>query len=53
MHIGGLGTFENNPSDAGASLTHCVEETIDQIPEGVKESSRLFLGATAGMRLLR
>lgn len=53
MCVGGLGTFENNPLAAGPSLTNCVAKTIDMIPEGVRESTRLFLGATAGMRLLQ
>ena len=49
----GLAKFKDNPSAAGTSLMSCLQQAEDDIPPSMHSFSRVYLGATAGMRLLR
>ncbi|XP_016067301.1 PREDICTED: ectonucleoside triphosphate diphosphohydrolase 8 [Miniopterus natalensis] len=48
----GISSYTSNPSQAGESLRGCLEEALAMIPEAQHQHTPLFLGATAGMRLL-
>ena len=44
----------SNPDDAGQSLQGCIENKAKKlIPSYVQDKSPIYLGATAGMRLLK
>ncbi|NWI08213.1 ENTP8 diphosphohydrolase, partial [Crypturellus soui] len=49
----GISSYANNPPKAGESLRGCLEEALDVVPAGKGREIPAFLGATAGMRLLR
>ncbi|XP_039076690.1 ectonucleoside triphosphate diphosphohydrolase 8 [Hyaena hyaena] len=48
----GISSYASNPAQAGESLRGCLEEALALIPEAQHQETPLFLGATAGMRLL-
>ncbi|KAM7093569.1 ectonucleoside triphosphate diphosphohydrolase 8 isoform 1-T1 [Molossus nigricans] len=48
----GISSYTSNPAQAGESLRGCLEEALAVIPEAQRPQTPLFLGATAGMRLL-
>uniref|UniRef100_A0ABI8AK19 Ectonucleoside triphosphate diphosphohydrolase 8 n=1 Tax=Felis catus TaxID=9685 RepID=A0ABI8AK19_FELCA len=48
----GISSYASNPAQAGESLQGCLEEALALIPEAQQRKTPLFLGATAGMRLL-
>ncbi|XP_048202856.1 ectonucleoside triphosphate diphosphohydrolase 8 isoform X2 [Perognathus longimembris pacificus] len=48
----GISSYASNPAQAGESLKGCLEEALGLIPEAQHQETALFLGATAGMRLL-
>ncbi|KAF0877408.1 ectonucleoside triphosphate diphosphohydrolase 8 isoform X2 [Crocuta crocuta] len=48
----GISSYASNPAQAGKSLRGCLEEALALIPEAQHQETPLFLGATAGMRLL-
>ncbi|XP_030149249.1 ectonucleoside triphosphate diphosphohydrolase 8 [Lynx canadensis] len=48
----GISSYASNPARAGESLQGCLEEALALIPEAQQRKTPLFLGATAGMRLL-
>lgn len=48
----GISSYASNPAQAGESLQHCLQEALVLIPEVQHKETPLFLGATAGMRLL-
>lgn len=50
--VAGLSSYGDNPSEAGPDLSPCVTNMTNEIPESVRNSSAMYLGATAGMRLL-
>lgn len=51
-HIRGISSYKN-PEDAGKSLDGCIENKAKKlIPSYVQDKSPIYLGATAGMRLL-
>ncbi|CAG5125282.1 unnamed protein product, partial [Candidula unifasciata] len=49
----GLADFAENPQEAGKSLTVCVDAAKSAIPNSKHASTPVYLGATAGMRLLK
>ncbi|ELU13730.1 hypothetical protein CAPTEDRAFT_169207 [Capitella teleta] len=49
----GISTYVNNPDLAGESLKECLTKAEAVIPPSKQASSPIYLGATAGMRLLR
>ncbi|KAM6170164.1 ectonucleoside triphosphate diphosphohydrolase 8 [Rhynchocyon petersi] len=49
----GISSYASNPGQAGESLRGCLEEALALIPEAQHRETPTFLGATAGMRLLR
>ncbi|XP_073076879.1 ectonucleoside triphosphate diphosphohydrolase 8 isoform X4 [Manis javanica] len=48
----GISSYTSNPIEAGESLQGCLEEALALIPEARRPETPMFLGATAGMRLL-
>ncbi|KAM9837455.1 ectonucleoside triphosphate diphosphohydrolase 1 isoform 2-T2 [Aulostomus maculatus] len=48
----GISSYASNPSEAGESLTACMQEAEQKIPLKRHQETPLYLGATAGMRLL-
>ncbi|XP_037653393.1 ectonucleoside triphosphate diphosphohydrolase 8 isoform X2 [Choloepus didactylus] len=49
----GISSYASDPARAGESLQGCLEEALALIPKARHQATPLFLGATAGMRLLR
>lgn len=49
----GIGSFENNPSGAGASLMDCLKKAETLVPSEKYATTPVYLGATAGMRLIQ
>lgn len=50
---GGISSYADNPSGAGQSLVECLNQALRDVPEERHASTPLYLGATAGMRLLK
>lgn len=50
---GGISSYSNNTAAAGASLTKCLDSAKSQIPTEKHGETPVYLGATAGMRLLQ
>ncbi|KAL2782308.1 ectonucleoside triphosphate diphosphohydrolase 8 isoform 2 [Daubentonia madagascariensis] len=48
----GISSYASDPAQAGESLQGCLEKALALIPEAQRRGTPLFLGATAGMRLL-
>uniref|UniRef100_A0A8D2KRQ5 Ectonucleoside triphosphate diphosphohydrolase 8 n=1 Tax=Varanus komodoensis TaxID=61221 RepID=A0A8D2KRQ5_VARKO len=49
----GISSYADNPPQAGASLRKCLDEAMTVIPRERQLETPAYLGATAGMRLLR
>ncbi|KAF6327249.1 ectonucleoside triphosphate diphosphohydrolase 2 [Rhinolophus ferrumequinum] len=49
---GGISSYANNPSGAGQSLAECLDQALRDVPRDRHMGTPLYLGATAGMRLL-
>uniref|UniRef100_A0A673L6T5 Ectonucleoside triphosphate diphosphohydrolase 8 n=2 Tax=Sinocyclocheilus rhinocerous TaxID=307959 RepID=A0A673L6T5_9TELE len=49
----GISSYVQNPLAAGESLKKCLDVAKAAIPEGERKTTPVYLGATAGMRLLR
>ncbi|XP_006900731.1 PREDICTED: ectonucleoside triphosphate diphosphohydrolase 8 [Elephantulus edwardii] len=49
----GISSYASNPAEAGESLRGCLKEALALIPAAQHQETPMFLGATAGMRLLR
>uniref|UniRef100_A0A2K6QYH7 Ectonucleoside triphosphate diphosphohydrolase 2 n=1 Tax=Rhinopithecus roxellana TaxID=61622 RepID=A0A2K6QYH7_RHIRO len=49
---GGISSYADNPSGAGQSLVGCLDQALQDVPKERHASTPLYLGATAGMRLL-
>uniref|UniRef100_A0A4X2KDN4 Ectonucleoside triphosphate diphosphohydrolase 8 n=1 Tax=Vombatus ursinus TaxID=29139 RepID=A0A4X2KDN4_VOMUR len=49
----GISHYANDPAKAGESLKACMEKALALIPGDKHQETPTFLGATAGMRLLR
>nr|KAF6280267.1 ectonucleoside triphosphate diphosphohydrolase 8 [Pipistrellus kuhlii] len=48
----GISSYASDPAQAGESLRGCLQEALAAVPEAQQQQTPLFLGATAGMRLL-
>ncbi|XP_034050667.1 ectonucleoside triphosphate diphosphohydrolase 1 isoform X2 [Thalassophryne amazonica] len=48
----GISSYASAPLKAGESLKKCMQEAQQQVPENRHNETPLYLGATAGMRLL-
>ncbi|XP_075761253.1 ectonucleoside triphosphate diphosphohydrolase 2 isoform X1 [Pelodiscus sinensis] len=49
---GGISSYVENPSDAGKRLEPCLRQAMSDVPRERHRLTPLYLGATAGMRLL-
>ncbi|XP_031438488.1 ectonucleoside triphosphate diphosphohydrolase 1 isoform X2 [Clupea harengus] len=49
----GISSYAQKSSGAGQSLMECIEDAKGNIPADKHEETPVYLGATAGMRLLR
>ncbi|XP_007945144.1 ectonucleoside triphosphate diphosphohydrolase 2 [Orycteropus afer afer] len=50
---GGISSYADNPPRAGQSLVACLNQALRDVPREKHASTPLYLGATAGMRLLQ
>lgn len=50
---GGISSYADNPSSAGQSLVACLDQALRDVPKERHVGTPLYLGATAGMRLLK
>ena len=51
---GGISKYVSYPGGAGKSLKGCLKSTAERlVPSYIQNKSPIFLGATAGMRLVR
>uniref|UniRef100_A0A4W4F059 Ectonucleoside triphosphate diphosphohydrolase 8 n=1 Tax=Electrophorus electricus TaxID=8005 RepID=A0A4W4F059_ELEEL len=48
----GISSYVTNPPDAGQSLKECIDVAMTAIPPSQLSTTPVYLGATAGMRLL-
>ncbi|XP_052414693.1 ectonucleoside triphosphate diphosphohydrolase 8 isoform X1 [Carassius gibelio] len=48
----GISSYVQNPPAAGESLKKCLDVAKAVVPEGQQKTTPVYLGATAGMRLL-
>uniref|UniRef100_A0A8C7AY55 Ectonucleoside triphosphate diphosphohydrolase 8 n=1 Tax=Neovison vison TaxID=452646 RepID=A0A8C7AY55_NEOVI len=48
----GISSYASDPAQAGESLEDCLAEALALVPEARRRETPVFLGATAGMRLL-
>ncbi|XP_061233939.1 ectonucleoside triphosphate diphosphohydrolase 8-like [Neopsephotus bourkii] len=49
----GISSYADDPAGAGASLKPCLDKAMGIIPAEQQQETPTYLGATAGMRLLR
>ncbi|NXE55672.1 ENTP8 diphosphohydrolase, partial [Casuarius casuarius] len=49
----GISSYASDPSKAGESLRECLDKALKVIPPAKQREVPTYLGATAGMRLLR
>ncbi|NWZ20124.1 ENTP8 diphosphohydrolase, partial [Asarcornis scutulata] len=49
----GISSYADDPAEAGASLKPCLDKAMTIIPAEQQRDTPAYLGATAGMRLLR
>ncbi|XP_012503917.1 PREDICTED: ectonucleoside triphosphate diphosphohydrolase 3 isoform X1 [Propithecus coquereli] len=49
----GISSYGKNPQEAPKAFEECMHKVKEQIPTPLHRSTRIHLGATAGMRLLR
>ncbi|NXE81380.1 ENTP8 diphosphohydrolase, partial [Cochlearius cochlearius] len=49
----GISSYANDPPKAGDSLRECLDKALKVIPAAKQRDVAAYLGATAGMRLLR
>ncbi|KAM3911727.1 ectonucleoside triphosphate diphosphohydrolase 2 [Leptodactylus fuscus] len=52
VHGGGISSYWQDPPAAGKSLESCLQQAVNDIPSSRHSITPLYLGATAGMRLL-
>ncbi|XP_031306849.1 ectonucleoside triphosphate diphosphohydrolase 2 [Camelus dromedarius] len=52
VHGGGISSYADNPPGAGQSLVECLDRALQDVPKERHSGTPLYLGATAGMRLL-
>lgn len=49
----GISSYVTNPPGAGQSLRECLDIAMATVPASQQRTTPVYLGATAGMRLLR
>ncbi|XP_072559657.1 ectonucleoside triphosphate diphosphohydrolase 1 isoform X1 [Paramormyrops kingsleyae] len=49
----GISSYAGSPDAAGSALGECMEEARSKVPTERQKETPVYLGATAGMRLLR
>ncbi|NXX84592.1 ENTP3 diphosphohydrolase, partial [Urocolius indicus] len=49
----GISSYESNPGALGKSFDDCLNKVKERIPVHLHKNTSVYLGATAGMRLLR
>ncbi|XP_027582912.2 ectonucleoside triphosphate diphosphohydrolase 8 [Pipra filicauda] len=49
----GISSYADDPAGAGASLRPCLDQALKIVPAEQQRETPTYLGATAGMRLLR
>lgn len=49
----GISSYSSNPPAAGTSLVPCLNQALGDVPKEKQAGTPLYLGATAGMRLLQ
>ncbi|XP_006640621.1 ectonucleoside triphosphate diphosphohydrolase 2-like [Lepisosteus oculatus] len=49
---GGISSYASQPGGAGKSLETCLNQAKQDVPQGKHAQTPIYLGATAGMRLL-
>lgn len=49
----GISKYSTNPPAAGESLIACLDQALEDVPKARHAITPLYLGATAGMRLLK
>ncbi|KAG8518641.1 Ectonucleoside triphosphate diphosphohydrolase 2 [Galemys pyrenaicus] len=49
---GGISSYSDDPAGAGRSLVACMDSMLQAVPRDRHADTPLYLGATAGMRLL-
>lgn len=49
----GISSYAKNPSGAGDSLKECLDAAMSTVPARQYSNTPVYLGATAGMRLLK
>ncbi|XP_063172180.1 ectonucleoside triphosphate diphosphohydrolase 2 [Candoia aspera] len=49
---GGISSYAADPPAAGQSLRECLDQALEDVPKARHAITPLYLGATAGMRLL-
>lgn len=49
----GISSYANDPPKAGDSLRECLDKALKVVPAAKQRDVPAYLGATAGMRLLR
>ncbi|NXE94875.1 ENTP8 diphosphohydrolase, partial [Menura novaehollandiae] len=49
----GISSYVNDPPEAGNSLRECLDKALKVVPAAKQRDVPAYLGATAGMRLLR
>lgn len=53
-NVKGISSYVANPDEAGQSLESCIKSKAKKlIPSYLQDKSPIYLGATAGMRLLK
>ncbi|NXD69647.1 ENTP8 diphosphohydrolase, partial [Eolophus roseicapillus] len=53
VHGQGISSYANDPSKAGDSIRECLDKALKVVPAAKQREVPAYLGATAGMRLLR
>ncbi|XP_028319340.1 ectonucleoside triphosphate diphosphohydrolase 2-like isoform X2 [Gouania willdenowi] len=53
QHSGGISSYVGQQGAAGRSLEACLNQAVDDIPKETHTHTPVYLGATAGMRLLQ
>jgi Golgi nucleoside diphosphatase len=53
LNVSGISSFVNDPKKAGSTLEGLLKNATNNVPHDKKSSTPVYLGATAGMRLLQ
>ncbi|NXK80386.1 ENTP8 diphosphohydrolase, partial [Amazona guildingii] len=53
VHGQGISSYANDPPKAGDSIKECLDKALKVVPAAKQRKVPAYLGATAGMRLLR